>query len=388
MQNLYLWSRAAGVATLLAILAPAARAQTNSVGIGTTTPDAKAALDISATGKGLLIPRMDSATRAGIGTPPDGLMVFQTDGRKGFWYAMSGSWLYIPDKTKSGDNLGSHTATRNLNLQGNLLTGGGTAGVGVAPTGNATATVNAQPLLRLIRPTTSFVKWPNELQIALGSYGTSTISQSRADFNLIDGASSTVDRTVLSLLANGRVGIGTTDPQQALDVAGTARAQRYAYAAPQTRVLAVSHAAFKSLDAVAYRPVTGLGSSTGAPLYLSLVGGTAGQPGYLVAPVQLPQGAVITGLELVAIDNDGTSVSPQVLLTATAPGTTGFVNTALAASVALATESVEFQTVAGPAAHTVDNTTFQYQLRVRLNQNSTGTVLFGVHITYTVAEVE
>ena len=132
MQNLYLWSRAAGVAALLALLAPAARAQTNSVGIGTTTPDAKAALDISATGKGLLIPRMDSATRAGIAAPPDGLMVFQTNGRKGFWYALSGSWLYIPDKTRSGDNLGSHTATRALNLQGNLLSGGGTAGVGVA----------------------------------------------------------------------------------------------------------------------------------------------------------------------------------------------------------------------------------------------------------------
>jgi len=378
----------AGAAASLTLAAQAQTAPAGSVGIGTTTPDAKAALDISATGKGLLIPRMDSATRAGIGAPPDGLMVFQTDGRKGFWYAMSGSWLYIPDKTKSGDNLGNHTATRPLNLAGNLLTGGGPAGLGVANATNATATVNAQPLLRLIRPTTSFVKWPNELQIALGSYGTSTISQSRADFNLIDGASSTVDRTVLSLLANGRVGIGTTAPQQALDVAGTAQAQRFAYATPQTRVLAVSHAAFKSVDAAAYRPATGLGSSTGAPLYLSLVGGTAGQPGYLVAPVQLPQGAVITRLELSAIDNDGTSVIPQALLTATAPGTSGFVNTGLAASVALTTESLEFQTVAGPAAHTVDNTTLQYQLRVRLNQNSTGTVLFGVRITYTVAEPE
>ena len=66
--------------------------------------------------------------------------------------------------------------------------------------GDATATINTQPLLRLIRPTTSFLKWPNELQIALGSYGTAVNSQSRADFNLIDGGSSTVDRTVLSLL--------------------------------------------------------------------------------------------------------------------------------------------------------------------------------------------
>jgi hypothetical protein len=98
-----------------------------NVGIGTTTPNAAAALDITATGKGLLIPRLDSVTRAAIGTPPDGLMVFQTDGRKGFWYAVGGAWLYIPDKTRSGDNLGNHTATRNLNLADKLLVGQATA---------------------------------------------------------------------------------------------------------------------------------------------------------------------------------------------------------------------------------------------------------------------
>ena len=108
------------ILTLL-LAAPAAVAQ---VGIGTATPDANAALDISATGKGLLIPRMDSATRAGITAPPDGLMVFQTDGRSGFWYAIGGAWVFIPDKTRSGDNLGNHTATQNLNLTDKLLVGG------------------------------------------------------------------------------------------------------------------------------------------------------------------------------------------------------------------------------------------------------------------------
>jgi hypothetical protein len=125
---------------LWVLLAGPLGATAQSVGIGTITPDAKAALDISATGKGLLIPRMDSATRAGIGAPPDGLMVFQTDGRKGFWYAMSNTWLYIPDKTRAGDNLGNHTATRSLNLQGNALTGtgasiGSAVGVGVRADG-------------------------------------------------------------------------------------------------------------------------------------------------------------------------------------------------------------------------------------------------------------
>src|SRR6476661_713465 len=106
----------------------AARAQ---VGVGTTTPHAKAALDISATGKGLLIPRMDSATRAQIASPPDGLMVFQTDFRKGFWYAIGGSWVFIPDKARSGDNLGNHTATQSLSLGSNALTGTGASIIGL-----------------------------------------------------------------------------------------------------------------------------------------------------------------------------------------------------------------------------------------------------------------
>jgi hypothetical protein len=123
-------------ATVLLLLTTAAPALAQNVGIGTDTPAAAAALDITATGKGLLIPRMDSATRAGIASPPTGLLVFQTDGRQGFWYCAGGSWLYLPDKTKSGDNLGSHTATRNLNLAGNQLVGNGSSGLAIDNIGN------------------------------------------------------------------------------------------------------------------------------------------------------------------------------------------------------------------------------------------------------------
>ncbi|MFD2721257.1 tail fiber domain-containing protein [Hymenobacter monticola] len=128
MKYLYLLA-----ASLLATTSALAQTTPGGVRIGTPgAPDAAAALDISATGKGLLIPRMDSATRAGIAAPPDGLMVFQTDGRQGFWYCVGGAWLYIPDKTRSGDNLGNHTATRNLNLANNRLVGGSATTPGVS----------------------------------------------------------------------------------------------------------------------------------------------------------------------------------------------------------------------------------------------------------------
>ena len=48
---------------LVSLTGPARLARAQSVGIGTATPDPAAALDISSSGKGLLIPRLDSAQR-------------------------------------------------------------------------------------------------------------------------------------------------------------------------------------------------------------------------------------------------------------------------------------------------------------------------------------
>lgn len=49
------------------------------VGIGTTTPNASAALDISSTTQGLLLPRMTASQRNGIASPVQGLMVYCTN---------------------------------------------------------------------------------------------------------------------------------------------------------------------------------------------------------------------------------------------------------------------------------------------------------------------
>lgn len=106
---------------LLLTAAPLAVEAQTSVGIGTTTPNAAAALDITAPDKGLLIPRMDSVTRAAIASPPAGLMVFQTNGRSGFWYYTGAAWAFIPDKLRAGDNLGNGVATGTVALANNRL---------------------------------------------------------------------------------------------------------------------------------------------------------------------------------------------------------------------------------------------------------------------------
>ena len=62
------------------------------VGINTETPDASAALDITSTTGGLLVPRMTETQRDEITSAATGLMIYQTDGTAGFYYYNGSSW--------------------------------------------------------------------------------------------------------------------------------------------------------------------------------------------------------------------------------------------------------------------------------------------------------
>ena len=66
-----------------------------NVGVGTSSPDNSAKLDVSSTDGGLLIPRMTEVQRDAIATPATGLMIFQTDGTAGFYYYDGSAWTAI-----------------------------------------------------------------------------------------------------------------------------------------------------------------------------------------------------------------------------------------------------------------------------------------------------
>jgi hypothetical protein len=51
----------------------------NNVGIGTTTPDPSAVLDVSSSTKGMLVPRLNALQRLGLNNPYHSLLVFDTD---------------------------------------------------------------------------------------------------------------------------------------------------------------------------------------------------------------------------------------------------------------------------------------------------------------------
>ena len=71
------------------------------VGVGTTTPGASSALDITSTTKGLLIPRMTETQRDAISSPATGLMIYQTDGTVGFYYYNGSSWAEVAATSKT-----------------------------------------------------------------------------------------------------------------------------------------------------------------------------------------------------------------------------------------------------------------------------------------------
>jgi hypothetical protein len=65
------------------------------IGINIETPDASAALDITSTTGGLLVPRMTETQRDAISSPATGLMIYQTDGTVGFYYYNGSSWAEV-----------------------------------------------------------------------------------------------------------------------------------------------------------------------------------------------------------------------------------------------------------------------------------------------------
>ena len=96
----------------------AGTAAAQGVGLNNATPDASSILDLTATDRGLLIPRMTTAQRDIIAAPATGLLVFQTDGAAGFYYYDGSAWASFAG---SGSD---------WSLTGNAGTTSGTAFIG------------------------------------------------------------------------------------------------------------------------------------------------------------------------------------------------------------------------------------------------------------------
>ncbi|GEM_PF-1498767 len=65
------------------------------VGIGTTSPHGSAALEISSTNKGLLIPRVTLANRPSAASATAGLLIYQTDNTPGLYLFNGSAWVAV-----------------------------------------------------------------------------------------------------------------------------------------------------------------------------------------------------------------------------------------------------------------------------------------------------
>ena len=74
-------------------------ANAQSIGVNTTTPDASAALDVTSTTQGVLVPRLTASQRGLIASPATGLIIYQTDATAGFYFYNGTSWTTLNGAT-------------------------------------------------------------------------------------------------------------------------------------------------------------------------------------------------------------------------------------------------------------------------------------------------
>jgi len=132
------------------------------VGIGTTSPDISAALDLTSTDKGILIPRMSQAQRTSILSPATGLFVYQLDAIIGYYYFdgtiwktfSSSGWALVGEAgTAVGTNKIGTLNTQDLvvvtnNIEAMRLDTSGNVGVGTTSPTEKLHIVGTAPVFR------------------------------------------------------------------------------------------------------------------------------------------------------------------------------------------------------------------------------------------------
>lgn len=189
-------------------------------GIGTTTPDASALLDISSTTKGFLAPRMTALQRAAISSPAAGLLIYQTDGTTGYYYYNGTSWVQVG--SASGASQWTTTGSDIYYNTGKVGIGTSTPVSGLTLIDNITI-APGKGLFQNIYYSTDWKFLGN-------GHGTAYYQNASGDLifsyfgNNTDGAGLTATEiNLMALTTAGNVGIGTSSPTAKLHLAATTK---------------------------------------------------------------------------------------------------------------------------------------------------------------------
>jgi hypothetical protein len=206
-----------------------------NVGIGTTTPNTSAALDVNSTTKGFLVPRMTGAQRTAVATPATGLLVYQTNtvaspaSTPGLYMFDGTAWQQV---AKSADIPASnsywlHHATRNY-----LYNSSDSIGIGTSTPDEKVHIFNGKLYMQDNRTGQSphvIFDVPNS-DIKQGGLQWKRSGDTLASLNYISdadyadyvriGVGSNGKLPDLTVNTNSRVGIGTVNPLGRLQING------------------------------------------------------------------------------------------------------------------------------------------------------------------------
>ncbi len=232
------------LATIISIVCFGLTAQV-AINTDGSTADESSALDVQSTERGLLIPRMTQTQRENISDPATGLLVYQTDGTKGFYYNMgtpaSPDWIGLSSTliTQIADADGdtkvqveSTPDADSIHFEANgtkamTITPNGHVGIGTSAPVQKLSIEGGNLLVDAYQTEETGISFRNghslyNLGILTYDHGGSGLTPDGLTISGFDGVSFSTGsnyRNVRMIVdAAGNVGIGTTSPVAALDV--------------------------------------------------------------------------------------------------------------------------------------------------------------------------
>ena len=202
--------------TICILLSGAQYAISQNISVNNTgaAPDATAVLDVAATNKGLLIPRLSATQRSAISSPAAGLFIFNTSANK-LEYWNGSAWIQLSNNTVAASNpAGTNTGT-GVSISGTLSAADQSAMLDVQSStgGLLIPRLTATQIGNIISPVPGLIV-----------YNTTT---NMLNFNTSSGwaqvCGSSVSTTTGAVTTTANAGIGTTspDPSAMLEVRST-----------------------------------------------------------------------------------------------------------------------------------------------------------------------
>lgn len=234
--------------------------------------------------------------------------------------------------------------------------------------------VTSQELFGLYAPTSSFAGMYIRTDISgLPFYGYSENGNVSA-YHYWNGPDDTWrlnvsgDRVIVN--GQGNVGIATAAPAERLDVNGNTRATDFLYGSAKTHYLAVPGCTFTASDGSVAHSIENAASGTRFPDTVAA--------GTFFAPINLPDGALITAVDFWLLDNAASFLTASLIRR---PNGQFGANTIAATTTA---NSAGMQQITLAPALPVDNQNNSYYLSVTSGDWQAAMALFSARVTYTV----